>query len=199
MKRDPTVEKRIDEVTRRMSSDWLTWGLWPTLGCALLVLAITRGHGPGHAINEELLLRSFQAVLAVSALLFLIAFWLDGHWTNAEKLATRIWLAAGGARFDPIPTQLAAQDALAFQSILTSVKTLTLTGCVIGIAAVIGAVAGLGFPHAAQLLVMAAAYQIFVMSRHPWYAELLQLAADGELKPSDEAQAKLRLASPAPR
>ena len=129
-------------------------------------------------------MRSFQAVLAVSALLFLIAFWLDGHWTNADKLGTRIWLAAGGARFTPTSTQLASQDALAFQSILTSVKTLTLTGCAIGIAAVIGGLAGLGFAHAAQLLVMAAAYQTFVLSRHPYYTELLQLAADGELVPA---------------
>ena len=184
MKRDPIVEQRITDVTRRMNSDWLTWGLWPTLGCVLLVVAITRGHGPSKAINEEILLRSFQAVLAVSALLFLIAFWLDGHWTNADKLGARIWLAAGGARFTPTSSQLAAQDALAFQSILASVKTLTLTGCAIGIAAVIGALAGLGFGHAAQLLVMAAAYQLFVLSRHPWYTELLQLAADGELIPS---------------
>jgi hypothetical protein len=179
-----------------MSSDWINWGLWPTIGCALLVLVITRGAGPGHGrpVNEEILMRGFQGVLAVSALLFLVAFWLDGHWTNVEKLSTRIWLAAGGARFTPTSSQLAAQDNLAFESILASVKTLTLTGCAIGVAAIIGSLAGLGFAHSAQLIVMAAAYQVFVLSRHPYYAELLQMAADGELIPTTPVPSKRQTA-----
>jgi hypothetical protein len=181
MKRDTAAQQRVDAVNQRMARDWRNWGLMPLAACAILVLAITHGAGPNPEANDEILQRSFQAVLAVSAILFLVAFWLDGRWTNAENLAKRIWLAAGGDRFTPTSTQLAAQDALAFANTLNSVKTLTFTGCAIGIAAVIGSLFGLGFAHGLQLLLMAVSYQLFVLSRHPYYSEILQLAASGEL------------------
>ena len=78
-------------------------------------------------------------------------------------------------------SQLAAGAELAFASIHRSVSILTAIGLLTGLIALVAVVSGLALAYGLQLLVLAATYQLFVFSRHPYYDEVLEAALDGKL------------------
>jgi len=169
-----------------MLRTWFGWGLGPLAASAMLMFAVSAVWASPLNADKHIVERGFQAVLAICAGLFLTGFWLDGKWTHSERIATRIWLAAGGESFTPSRSQLAAQADIAFKSIASSTTALTVIGGAIAVAAVISVWAGLGVGQGAQLVLLGLAYQVFVLSRHPYYEEVLQAAARGELVAAEE-------------
>ena len=166
---------------------WLTWGIVPLAVCAMLMLAVSKAAwAVTLEADEHDIERGFQAVLAICAALFLIAFWLDGKWTNSERIAARIWQAAGGEEFTPTSKQLADQADVAFRSIASSATALTAIGGAIAVAAVVSVWAGLSIGQGGQLMLLGLCYQVFVFSRHPYYEELLGAAVEGELVVPEE-------------
>jgi hypothetical protein len=186
-KTDEAVDQ-VAQVRTSMFRMWMMGGLLPLLVCGMLTLAVSVAWAKPLNADEHNIERGFQAVLAICSALFLTGFWLDGKWTNSERLARRIWRAAGGEQFSPSRSQLAAQAEIAFRTVSTSASALTLIGAAMAVAAVISAGAGLRMGEAAQILLLGLGYQLFVLSRHPYYDELLTTAARGELvAPEDDA------------
>lgn len=183
---------KIDEFNARLRATWLKWGLIPlAVGIVLTLMACAAAPSPDRFTDRALELR-FQIVLAIGAGLFLVAFSLDNHWTNAQKLARRIAAAAGVPAADATPDGLktrgrklsdvlATRADIASEHILTSTQALTIIGAGIVAVAILAGAAGLGFSYASMLLLLAAFYQLFVLSRHPYYKEVLLAAEAGEL------------------
>jgi hypothetical protein len=186
MRKTEDIEDRVAKARAGMLRMWLMAGVLPLLVCAMLTLAVSVAWAKPLTADEHDIERGFQAVLAICSALFLIGFWLDGKWTNSERLARRIWRAAGGEQFSPTRSQLAAQSEIAFRTVTQSAHTLTIIGAAMALAAVISAGAGLRMAEAAQVLLLGMAYQLFVLSRHPYYGELLMAAARGELVAPEE-------------
>jgi len=186
MKRAFSTTSAVAEAKRRMQRVWFTWGVGPLGMAAVLMLIGSEVSASPADVDEHTLERGFQAVFAVCASLFLTGFWLDGRWTNSERIATRIWQAAGGEKFVPTRSQLAANAEIAFRSITTSARMLTAIGGAIAVSAVISVWAGLGIGEGIQLILLGLAYQVFVLSRHPYYSEIMTAAVQGELVVAEE-------------
>jgi hypothetical protein len=171
----------IQAVNRQLRHMLVAWGLVP-LGVAFVLMVVMSLLRPAHgAAGPEQLALGFKGVMAAGAALFLIGFWLDGRWTEAQRLARLVFEAAGGSRFKPTKTQLAMQADRVMDSLMLSTKALTVIGLLIGLAAVLGAAAGLRFEYSLQLLLLAFAFQLFIYSRHPYYREVMLTALQGEL------------------
>jgi len=190
MKVDNEQMGRLQQARERLRRTWLMWGVAPLVVIALMTLAVSAAEATPEQRPERRVERTFEAVLAVSAMLFLVGFSLDGRWTDAKKLALRLRAAAGGNGFKPTKQQLAAHADLAFRSIYNSTTVLTATGVGIAVTALLTSLAGLGATYAMILIVLAAEYQIFVLSRHPYYLELMEMALRGELAVDDENNQK---------
>ncbi len=175
------TEIKLRVTRNRLRQTWLIWGLVPLVICLALTLGVNAIHAFDYATSDRQLELSFQAIFAIAAMLFLIAFTVDGHWTNAQRLARRIdrEVLAEGRRIKP--DTLAEYAPVVFQSVYGSSRMLTLMGVATAITAVIGAAAGIGIYYALLVLALAAEYQLFVLSRHPYYLELMNAAAAGEL------------------
>jgi hypothetical protein len=119
--------------------------------------------------------------MAAGAALFLIGFWLDGRWTEAQRLARLVSRAASVEGKRPSKAQLSEQAYVVMYSLMLSTKALTVVGLLIGLAAVLAAVAGLSFNYSLQLLLLALAFQLFIYSRHPYYREVMLAALQGDL------------------
>jgi len=182
----------------RMRQTWLVWGLVPWAGAFVLTLFVASFAHADTRLSEMALERRFQVLLAFAAGLFLLGFSLDSHWTNAQKLARRLLLAAGlkpdrKGRFPKLSLrqrqELFRHNELVYHSLLSSVWALTIIGTAIAAIAVLAAAARLGLAYAAMLLIVAAAYQLFVFSRHAYYKEVITAAAQGTLAADSEEQA----------
>jgi hypothetical protein len=182
-----------DEAKARMVRVWLTWGILPlaaSIVITLLVNALMSGGAEMTAMHME---RRFQFILAIGAGLFLIAFSLDSNWTNAQKMAKKIDAAAGldapGPGGKPkkrpegrtLELTLAPFANIVIDSILASVQALALAGAGIAACAILAAAARLGLGYSVMLLILAASYQLFVLSRHTYYREVMQTALEGKL------------------
>lgn len=181
MSKAPQADTRLAEASRQLKRMWLLWGIVPLVIAAVLVFACSAGWASPSKADEHVVERGFQAMLAICGGLFLIGFWLDGKWTSTDRLAARIWQAAGGAQSAPKRPQLAAQADVAFQTITASAAALSAIGGAIAVAAVISVWAGLNLSQACQILLLGLCYQIFILSRHPYYEEVLTAASEGEL------------------
>jgi hypothetical protein len=182
-----------DEVKRRMVHVWLTWGLLPLAASIVLTLLVNALVSNGPEMTAMHLERRFQFILALGAGLFLIAFSLDSNWTNAQKLAQKIDSAAGldapgpGGKPRKRPEGRSLELALTpfanivIESILASVQALALAGAGIAVCAILAAAARLGLGYSIMLLILAASYQLFVLSRHTYYREVMQTALEGRL------------------
>ncbi|HEY3398239.1 MAG TPA: hypothetical protein VGM19_11360 [Armatimonadota bacterium] len=182
MRPDHPHYETIQQVNRHLHQMLVFWGLIP-LGVALIVtivLSLLRG-GAESGVPEQLAL-GFKGVMAAGGALFLIGFWLDGRWTECQRLAQMVYTAAGGNGSRPSRSQLAAQADLVMHSLMVSTKALTVVGLLIGLAAVLGAAAGLRFGYGAQIFLLALAFQVFIFSRHPYYREVMLAALNGELE-----------------
>jgi hypothetical protein len=181
MRPDHPHYETIQQVNRQLRHMWVAWGLVP-LGIAFLLMVVMSVLRPGQEVTQpEQLALGFKGVMAAGAALFLIGFWLDGRWTEAQRLARMVYQAAGGSRFKPSRLQLAEQADLIMASLMLSTKALTVIGLLIGLAAVLGAAAGLKLDYSIQILLLALAFQLFIYSRHPYYREIMLAALQGEL------------------
>lgn len=177
--RDP----RLVEVSTRLRHNWLSWGILPLAVFVVLTLFVAAFQTAAPGLSDMQMERRFQVILGISAALFLIGFSLDSHWTSAQKLARRLSMQAG---LDPEKAQksarkLAEQADLVFESILSSSLALTVIGAAIGLMAILAAAGRLGMDYSIMLLLVAAAYQLFVFSRHSYYREVMEAAAAGKL------------------
>jgi hypothetical protein len=181
MKPDHPHYETMQAVNRRLVEMWVRWGLIPLGGALVVMVGLSLVRGTSGASPPEQLALGFKAVMAIGGALFLLGFWLDGRWTEAQRVAHMIWVAAGGGEFNPGKRQLAERADLAMQSLMLSTKALTLIGLLIGLAAVLAALAGLQLGFSIQILALALAFQLFIYSRHPYYRELMEAALHGEL------------------
>ena len=192
MNTDPGQEEKWQALRRRLSYIWVVWGLFPLGIMFVLMLALASPEASANTstTDQQESLRTerrTQAVLAVSALLFFVGFTLDGRWTDAERVGRRTLRAAGGDDFKPTRSQLATHADVALDAVNRSVNMLTAIGLVMAVLAVVGVAAILPLVSGLHLLVLAAIFQLFVVSRHPYYSELVEAAISGEL-PDLEAE-----------
>jgi hypothetical protein len=183
-------DPRLEKITSQMRHTWFVWGIVPLVASIVLTLLVASVANADTQMTPMGLERRFQFLLAIAAGLFLIGFSLDSHWTGAQKLAKRLLLAAGiepdeKGRY-PKPTgrqqlNLAEHSDIVFKSIISSVLALTVIGGAIAVVAILAAGSQLGISYAAMLLIVAAAYQFFVFSRHSYYREVMAAASDGKL------------------
>ena len=202
MKLSAIQETRWLELRRRLSYIWVVWGLFPLGIIFVLMLAVTSPEASANTsnISQQKKLateRRSQAVLAVSALLFFVGFSLDGRWTDAERVGRRILRAAGGDELKSRPVKLAKKRAelaehadLAVRAVRRTVVMLTATGLMMGLLAGGAALAKLPLVSGLYLLALAAIFQIFLFSRHPYYSELVEAALCGELVEFDDEDDK---------
>jgi hypothetical protein len=183
-------DPRLQQVTSQMRHTWFVWGIVPLALCIVATLLVASAANDATEMTPMGLERRFQLLLALAAGLFLIGFSLDSHWTAAPKLARRLLLAAGlqpdsKGHFPKLTARqqqdLTQHSDLVFHSILSSVQALTIIGAAIGLVAVLAALAHLGLSYAVMLLILAAGYQLFVLSRHSYYREVMTAAAEGRL------------------
>ena len=192
---NPTQEKKWRQLQQRLSNTWLFWGMFPLGVVIVLMLALA---GPAVSANtsgvtqqEHIVIKHrAEAVLAVSALLFFVGFSLDGRWTDDERIGRHILRAAGGDQFRPTRDQLASHAEQAFRAVSRSVTMLTGIGLAMALLVVAAVVIDLPLLNAGQLLVLAAIFQVFAFSRHPYYSDLTYAAISGELCDLDEDNEK---------
>ena len=180
--------RNTEEVGLHLRRLWLLGGLLP-LGVAValtLGLSFLRGHAQPTSEPEQLAL-GFKGVMAAGGALFLLGFWLDGRWTEPRRILRLIAHEAGGAS-PPARATIREHAHLAVESLLLSVKALTVIGLLIGLAAVLAALAGLKPSYSLQILLLTLAFQVFIFSRHPYYLELVEAALHGELLPEEPAR-----------
>jgi len=186
MTQSAETDPRAIDTTRALKRTWLTWGLAPLTASALVMFTVGTVWANPIQADEHNIERGFQAVLAVCAALFLAAFWLDGRWTNSEGIARRIWQAAvGGEQIVPDRGRLAERADVAYASIRSSHSAIVAIGNAIAVAAIVSVCAGLSTAQGAQIILLGLGYQLFVLSRHPYYDELLLAASRGELVAPD--------------
>lgn len=181
MRPDHPHYETIQQVNRQLRHMWVHWGLLPLGGAFVLMIVMSHLRPAEQVTQPEQLALGFKGVMAAGAALFLIGFWLDGRWTETQRLARMVYRAAGGDRFKPSKLQLAQQADLIMDSLMLSTKALTVIGLLIGLAAVLGAAAGLKLGFSLQILLLALAFQLFIYSRHPYYREVMLAALQGEL------------------
>lgn len=190
----------LGEIKRRLLRTWLTWGLLPVGISIVLTLLVDALVSLPVAMTDMQMERRFQFILAIAAGLFLIAFSLDSNWTNAQKMAQKIEAAAeldgpgpgGKPKKRPdgrtLELLLAPHAGIVINSILGSVQALAFAGAGIAACAILAAAAHLGIGYAIMLLILAVSYQLFVLSRHPYYSEVIETAVAGRLAYDPEAK-----------
>ncbi len=192
---NPSQEKKWLQSQQRLSNIWLFWGLFPVGVVIVLMLALA---GPAASANtagatqqEHLVIkRRAEAVMAVAALFFFAGFSLDGRWTDDERIGGRILRAAGADQFRPTRDQNASQAETAFRAVNLSVTMLTGLVLAMVLLVLVAVVIGLPLVNALYVLVLAAIFQVFVFSRHPYYSDLIYAAISGELSDLDEDNEK---------
>jgi len=164
----------MSQVRATVRRTWLKGGVLP-LGLFLLLSAAV-GHfqlGP-QGLTPKRTEDTFEAILAISALVFLIAFSLDGYWASPERLGAA--LERSGAIGEPVQAATQAAEAMT-----DTASALTLMGNAIGAAAVLATYTGGNASYGMQLILLGGAYCLFLLSRHQHYYELVEAAADGSL------------------
>ncbi len=193
--------EEIDQLKQHLMQRWLAWGIAPLIVCAVLagLLLVLWSH-PGPIEGKQETRLAFEIVLGVGAAIFLAGFYIDGHWTSADRLARRIFEASGGETADVPPedwakygsnrSQLRSNAEIALNSIRASADAITLMGGAIGLVAIVSVIMGLPGIHVLQILLLQLFYQLFVFSRHPYYLRLAEAALNAELLPSSERKQK---------
>lgn len=177
----PTNEIKLRVTRQSLRQTWLTWGLLPLVVFLVLTIAVDAAQAADFSASPRRMELGFQALFALAAMLFLIVFTVDSHWTNSQRLARRmVQLIEQDGRLVK-PETLAECAPVVFKSVYASSKALTMAGLVVGALAVLAAAGGLGINYSLLVLTLAAGYQLFVLSRHPYYMELMDAAAEGRL------------------
>ena len=192
-------QQEIDSLQEHLMRRWVTWGIAPLLVCALVtgLLALWGPVGPIHGKQQTRM--AFEIVFGVGAAVFLAGFYIDGHWTGRQRLAAKIYRAAGGnedrnplswAQSGAHRSALRDEATIALTSIRASADAITLMGISIGLVAIVSILMGLPGVHAAQILLTGACYQLFIYSRHPYYVQVAEEALEGRLLPEVNEQEK---------
>ena len=191
----------LHDTTRRLRVElrrtWLIWSCVPLVAVLTGLVATTAVYASQPVLSQKRAEDSFYALLAISALVFLFAFSVDGHWTNPRHVAERIRKRLAGIEADPgAAAQAAPQGAAEFRAgvaagiILGSSSSLGLMGHAIGVIAILCIISGAGPVNAYLLLAVAVSYQLYLFSRHPYYEQIAQAAYADELEPEEDEQAK---------
>jgi hypothetical protein len=180
-------EKDPGEIIRELGvavrRTWILGGVLPLLGFLALVLLVGFYQLGPQGLGERRVEGTFEAILAIAAVVFLIAFSLDSYWSSGERLGG----ALERAQIAGDPPKAAAHVA---ETMRDTNSALTLMGNAIGAAAVLAAYAAGDVTYGLQLIVLGACYHLFFLSRHSHYARLVEAAAEGSLlAPPDEAVA----------
>ena len=174
---------------------WVLWGLVPLAACIVLVLLSSALAPAGIIEGKQETRLAFDIVLAFGAGIFLAAFYLDGYWTSSDRVAEKVFRAAGGdtsrspsswAQSSSHRARLREHSDIALGTVAASADTMTALGGLIGLAAVAAIAIGLQLSHAGQVLVLGLSYQLFLFSRHPYYQRLAETATAGELIPPED-------------
>jgi hypothetical protein len=170
------------DVTERVRVDlrrtWLIWSVLPLAVFLLALLAGTAVYASQPILSQKRAEDSFYVFLAISALVFLIAFTADGYWTNPKRVTKVIARQPEGT-----PT-----GAIASRVVVTSASALGVMGQVMGLIPILCLAGGAGVVHAYLLLSLAISYHLFLFSRHPYYEQVVEAAEHGELTPEAEAK-----------
>jgi len=190
----------LNETTRKLRVDlrrtWLIWSCVPLVAVLIGLVATTAVYASQPVLSQKRAEDSFYLFLAISALVFLFAFSVDGHWTNPRRVADRVRRRLTGGPDQSAPAQTPpggaaeARAAVASDIILGSSSSLGLMGHAIGAIAILCLVSGAGPVHAYLLLAVAVSYQLYLFSRHPYYEQIAQAAYADELEPEEEEQEK---------
>lgn len=166
---------------------WLLWSCVPLVVLLAALAATTAAYASQPVLSPKRAEDSFYAFLAISALVFLLAFTVDGHWTNPKRIARHIHErlsrdepSAGSDRH--ARERAEERAAIAADIVLGSSLSLGLMGQVIGIIAILCSISGAGPVYAYLLLAVAVSYQLYLLSRHPYYEQLVQAAYAGDLE-----------------
>lgn len=192
-------QQEIESLKEHLMRRWVTWGIVPLLACALItgLLALWGPEGPIEGKQQTRL--AFEIVFGVAAAVFLGGFYIDGFWTSAERLARKVYRAAGGnedrnprswAQSGAHRSALRSEAEIVLNSIRASADAITLMGITIGLVAIVSILMGLPGAHAVQILLLGACYQLFIYSRHPYYVRLAEAALDGQLLPRGDDEEK---------
>lgn len=174
---------------------WVLWGLVPLAACTVLVLLGTAVAPAGIIEGKQQTRLAFDIVLAFGAGVFLAAFYVDGHWTSSDRLAKKVFQAAGAdasrspsswAQSSSHRARLREHSDVALRTVVACADIMTALGGLIGLAAVVAIAIGLQLSHAGQILVLGLCYQLFLFSRHPYYERLAETATRGELIPPED-------------
>ena len=177
----PTNEIKLRVTRQSLRRTWLTWGLLPLGVFLVLTILVDAAQAADFSQPPRQAEINFQALFALAAMLFLVAFTVDSHWTSAQRLAKRMVQLIEDTGGRVRPTSLVEHAPVVFKSIYASSRALTMVGVVVGVFSVLSAAAGLGIFYSLLMLTLAAEYQLFVLSRHPYYMELMDAAAEGKL------------------
>lgn len=174
---------------------WVLWGLLPLAICTIGMFIASATAGPGPIEGKQATRLAFEIVLGIGAALFLAAFYIDGHWTGHERIALKIYSAAGGdetrqpsswATTRVNRSSLQSQAAVAVDTIKSSADAITLMGTGIGLTAIVTVLMGLSLGYGVQMILLGLFYQLFIFSRHPYYERVADAASRGELLPADK-------------
>lgn len=189
---------QTEELHHHLMTRWVLWGLLPLAICTIAMLIASATSGPGPIAGKQATRLAFEVVLGIGAALFLAAFYIDGHWTGAERIARRIYIAAGGdesrqpsswAQSGKHRSSLQAQAEIAIATIKSSADAITLMGAGIGLTAIVTVLMGLSLSYGVQMILLGLFYQLFIFSRHPYYEQVADAAVRGELLPADQEDA----------
>lgn len=196
----------LHDTTRKLRVDlrrtWLLWSCVPLVGVLIGLAATTAACASQPVLSPKRAEDSFYSLLAISALVFLFAFTIDGHWTNPKGVASRLRKRLGEAATmpagaDPAAAQAAEDRAAIASSIaLGSSSSLALMGHVIGLIAILCILSGAGPVNAYLLLAVAVSYQLYLFSRHPYYEQVVEAAFAGELEVEEDEKGKKGKGSP---
>jgi hypothetical protein len=166
---------------------WAVIGLIPILLGLGSCIAAASGPKPEFSPREQARLDDIGAgLLALSALVFLGAFWFDGLWTFEPRLRRLCRAAAEGVGDRQQAARVRAQAA--FERLAKGASMLVSAGAVIPALAVLQAYLSKSLNIPGQILVLAVLYQAFLLSQYPRYAEAVAFIADPRNDPPDEPQ-----------
>jgi hypothetical protein len=175
-----------DSVTTRVRVDlrrtWLIWSVLPLAVFLLALLACTAVWASAPVLSPKRAEDSFYMFLAISAIVFLIAFALDGYWTNPRRVSALVARRGEGQ----------GRGERASRVVVTSASALGAMGLVMGLAPILCLAGGAGKDNAYLLLSVAISYHLFLFSRHPYYEQVVEAAESGELDNQPDADARKR-------
>jgi hypothetical protein len=188
---DPTTRVRLE-----LRRTWLIWSVLPLAAFLVALVLSTVAYASQPVLSQKRAEDSFYTFLAISALVFLFAFTIDGYWTNprrvAEAIVKRLNLGLPPANTGPESPapELAASPqeraTVAHDVVVGSASSLAFMGHAIGLAGILCLVAGAGPVHAYLLVSVAVSYQLYLFSRHPYYERVVEAAHNGELRTEEE-------------